>query len=149
MSSEAADVNLENEKPVKKASAKKVVKSKKGKTEKAKQSKRGTIKFTINCTVPVKDEIFDMASFEKFLHDRIKVNGKAGVLGDAVSIATEATNVNVTAKNAFSKRYLKYLTKKFLKKQNLRDYVRVIAGNRNGYDLRYFNIHNEEEEEAQ
>ena len=39
-------------------------------------------------------------------------------------------------------RYLKYLTKKFLKKHNVRDWLRVIASNkeRNVYELRYFNI---------
>lgn len=47
-------------------------------------------------------------------------------------------------------RYLKYLTKKYLKKHNVRDWLRVIASNkdRNVYELRYFNIaENEGEEE--
>lgn len=47
-------------------------------------------------------------------------------------------------------RYLKYLTKKYLKKNNVRDWLRVIASNkdRNVYELRYFNIaENEGEEE--
>ena len=47
-------------------------------------------------------------------------------------------------------RYLKYLTKKYLKKHNVRDWLRVIAANkdRNLYELRYFNIaENEGEEE--
>jgi hypothetical protein len=39
-----------------------------------------------------------------------------------------------------------YLAKKFLKKQQLRDYIRVIAKTKNGYFLRYFNFHGEEEE---
>ncbi|KAF9622142.1 hypothetical protein IFM89_029426 [Coptis chinensis] len=46
--------------------------------------------------------------------------------------------------------YLKYLTKKYLKKHNVRDWLRVIASNkeRNVYELRYFNIaENEGEEE--
>jgi len=78
---------------------------------------------------------------EKFLHDRIKVNGKAGVLGDAVKITREKTKINVTAVAPFSKRYLKYLTKKYLKKQQLRDWLRVVATNKTTYQLRYFNIH--------
>lgn len=41
-----------------------------------------------------------------------------------------------------------YLTKKFLKKQLLRDYIRVIARTKNGYFLRYFNFHNSEDQEA-
>ncbi|KAJ8643430.1 hypothetical protein MRB53_005178 [Persea americana] len=46
--------------------------------------------------------------------------------------------------------YLKYLTKKYLKKHNVRDWLRVIASNkdRNVYELRYFNIaENEADEE--
>jgi len=35
-----------------------------------------------------------------------------------------------------------------LKKQLLRDYIRVIARAKTGYFLRYFNFHNEEEGEA-
>ena len=41
-----------------------------------------------------------------------------------------------------SSRYLKYLTKKYLKKQQLRDYLHVVAPNglKNNYELRYFNM---------
>ena len=44
-------------------------------------------------------------------------------------------------------RYLKYLTKKFLK-NNLRDYIRVVATNRANYELRYFQINPAEEDES-
>ena len=43
-------------------------------------------------------------------------------------------------------RYLKYLTKKFLKKNQLRDYVRVVSCNKTGYELRYLHINVAEEE---
>merc|ERR1719473_424103 len=115
---------------------------------KAKTKKGGkavkTTKFTIDCSEPVEDDIFDIASFEKFLHDRIKINGKTGVLGDSVTIVREGSAIHVTCKIAFSKRYLKYLTKKFLKKQLLRDYIRVIAKDQNTYYLRFFNFHNDD-----
>ncbi|KAG0572778.1 hypothetical protein KC19_VG124200 [Ceratodon purpureus] len=105
--------------------------------------------FTIDCGKPVEDKIMDIASFEKFLHDRIKVDGKAGVLGSAVTIAREKNRISVTSESVFSKRYLKYLTKKYLKKHNVRDWLRVIASNkdRNMYELRYFNIADNEAEE--
>jgi len=48
---------------------------------------------------------------------------------------------------AFSKRYLKYLTKKYLKKNNLRDWLRVVASTKDSYELRYFQINNEEDED--
>ncbi len=40
-----------------------------------------------------------------------------------------------------------YLTKKFLKKHSLRDYIRVVADSKSSYDLRYFSIQNDEADE--
>mmetsp|Transcript_6666 Transcript_6666/g.9021 ORF Transcript_6666/g.9021 Transcript_6666/m.9021 type:complete len:124 (-) Transcript_6666:118-489(-) len=120
-------------------------------TKGKKTGKKQTAKFVIDCFAPVEDRVLDPASFEKFLHDRIKVNGKAGDLGDAVTITRDKTKIIVTAVLPFSKRYLKYLTKKYLKKQQLRDYLHVIATNKSTYELRYFSINDDaegEEEEA-
>ncbi|XP_077211288.1 large ribosomal subunit protein eL22y-like [Tasmannia lanceolata] len=106
--------------------------------------------FTIDCAKPVEDKIMDIASLEKFLQERIKVGGKAGALGDSITISRTKDKISVTSENPISKRYLKYLTKKYLKKHNVRDWLRVIASNkdRNMYELRYFNIaENEAEEE--
>lgn len=110
-------------------------------TKGKKVAKKQVLKFTIDCTIPVDDHVLDVASFEKFLHDRIKVGGKVGVLGDIVKITREKTKLQVAAVAPFSKRYLKYLTKKYLKKQQLRDYLHVIASDKQTYELRYFNIH--------
>jgi len=48
--------------------------------------------------------------------------------------------LTVTANIPFSKRYLKYLTEKFLKKSTLRDYLRVVASSKDVYELRFYNI---------
>jgi len=109
-------------------------------------SKSVNLKFTIDCSEPAADEIFDIAAFEKFLHDHIKIGGKIGVLGDSVTISKEGSIITITSKTHFSKRYFKYLTKKFLKKQLLRDYIRVISRTKQGYFLRYFNFNPAEEE---
>jgi len=104
--------------------------------------------FAIDCKEPVEDDIFDIASFEKFLHERVKVQNKTGNLGEAIAIQRTGSTVNVTVnKSDFSKRYLKYLTKKFLKRQLLRDYIRVIARSRDSYFLKYFNFQKQEAEE--
>lgn len=64
-----------------------------------------------------------------------------------IEIAQEGKyQVVATAKTALSKRYLKYLTKKYLKRNSLRDWLRVVASNKNAYELRYFQIQDEEEE---
>jgi large subunit ribosomal protein L22e len=70
-------------------------------------------------------------------------------LGDSVKVSRDKTRVTVTSEIPMSKRYLKYLTKKFLKKHNVRDWLRVIASNkdRSVYELRYFNIADQAEDE--
>ncbi|KAF3322776.1 60S ribosomal protein L22-2-like protein [Carex littledalei] len=113
--------------------------------------KKGSSTFVIDCAKPVEDKIMDIASLEKFLQERIKVaGGKAGALGDAVTVSRDKNKITVNSEGPFSKRYLKYLTKKYLKKHNVRDWLRVISSNkdRSVYELRYFNIaENEGEEE--
>jgi large subunit ribosomal protein L22e len=42
---------------------------------------------------------------------------------------------------------VQYLTKKFLKKHSLRDYIRVVADSKSSYDLRYFSSQNDEADE--
>ncbi|CAG7878322.1 unnamed protein product [Brassica rapa] len=94
----------------------------------AKGKKKG-VSFSIDCSKPVDDKIMEIASLEKFLQERIKVGGKAGALGDSVTITREKNKIT---------------------KHNVRDWLRVIAANkdRNLYELRYFNIaENEGEEE--
>ena len=86
-------------------------------------------------------------SQEKFLLDRIKVGGKVGNLGDLVSVSRDKAKVLVSADTALSKRYLKYLSKKYLKKQQLRDWLHVIASSKTSYELRYYNIHEQDAEE--
>ena len=48
--------------------------------------------------------------------------------------------ITVVSEKQFSKRYLKYLTKKQLKKNNLRDWLPVVASDRETYELCYFQI---------
>ncbi|KAI0318494.1 ribosomal protein L22e [Amylostereum chailletii] len=105
-------------------------------------------KFVIDYSRPASDGLFDGAAFEKFLHDRIKVEGKAGQLGDNIKIHREGDKqITVTSSIHFSKRYLKYLTKKFLKKNTLRDYLRVVASSKDVYQLKFYNIEGPEEDD--
>jgi large subunit ribosomal protein L22e len=88
-----------------------------------------------------------LAPQEKFLREKIKVGGKAGALGSEVKVDRDGAKVTVTTA-AHPKRYLKYLAKKYLKKNQLREYLRVVAvnkkENKGGYELRYFRINEEE-----
>ncbi|KAF4637571.1 hypothetical protein G7Y89_g511 [Cudoniella acicularis] len=117
-------------------------KSSKGKSAKV------TKKFIINASQPAGDKIFDVSAFEKFLQDKIKVDGRVGNLGDVVQISQVGDGkIEVIAHINFSGRYLKYLTKKFLKKQQLRDWLRVVSTSKGVYELRFFNVVNDDAEE--
>merc|ERR1711957_203853 len=97
------------------------------------KSKSNTRKFTINCAAPVDDGILDIASFSQYLLEHIKVEAAK-------------SNLLVNSEIALSKRYLKYLTKRYLKKNNLREWLRVVAEDKTSYTLKYFNINNDDEE---
>ncbi|MCJ1390563.1 60S ribosomal protein L22 [Xylographa bjoerkii] len=114
---------------------------------KSKNVKGGKVtkKFIINASQPASDKIFDVSAFEKFLHDKVKVDGRVGNLGDTVQISQQGEGkIEVVAHTEFSGRYLKYLTKKFLKKQQLRDWLRVVSTSKGVYELRFFNVVNDD-----
>lgn len=105
------------------------------------------LKFTIDCTQPLEDNVLIMKDFEEFLRKRIKIHGKTGHLGDDVVVKGDSKSLEVNSSIPFSKRYLKYLTKKYLKKQQLRDYLHVVATSKNTYQVKYFNIQQDELDE--
>ncbi|KAK3360044.1 ribosomal protein L22e [Lasiosphaeria hispida] len=119
----------------------------------AKKSGKGkapktTKKFIINASQPASDKIFDVSAFEKFLNEKIKVEGRVGNLGEIIKISqTGDGKIEIIAHNELSGRYLKYLTKKFLKKMQLRDWLRVVSTSKGVYELKFFNVVNDEAEE--
>merc|ERR1712243_297101 len=115
-------------------------------TSKSKRAskKKSTLTFNIDCTHPVEDGIMKVDDLKEFLEGRIKVEGKLNNL-DQVNLEALKNKVTVVADRPLSKRYLKYLTKKYLKKNNLRDWLRVVASSHTDYELRYLQINNEDE----
>jgi large subunit ribosomal protein L22e len=132
------------------AAPKKAVLKGKSTTTGGKKKKIST-RFVIDCTLPAEDQLFNCADFEKFLKERIKVQGKTGNFGNSLSIERGDKNSKIVISGSIplSKRYLKYLTKKYLKKNLLRDTLRVISTSREGYELRYFQIGNDADEEEE
>jgi large subunit ribosomal protein L22e len=51
----------------------------------------------------------------------------------------------VVSEKQFSKKYLKYLTKKYLKKYNLCNWLPVVAFDKEIYELCYFQINQDED----
>jgi len=82
------------------------------------KKKKVASKFTIDCSLPAEDQLLNANDFEKFLKERIKIQGKVGQLANQVTFerGDKPSKVVVNANIAFSKRYLKYLTKKYLRR---------------------------------
>uniref|UniRef100_A0A8C6EV98 Large ribosomal subunit protein eL22 n=1 Tax=Marmota marmota marmota TaxID=9994 RepID=A0A8C6EV98_MARMA len=103
------------------------------------------LKFTLHCTYPVEDGIMNATNFKQFLQERIKMNGKAGNLGrGVVTIRRSKSKITETSEVTFSKRYLKYLTRKII---YLHDWLCIAANIKESYELRYFQINQDEKEE--
>ncbi|CAD8086260.1 unnamed protein product [Paramecium primaurelia] len=111
------------------------------------KAKNLNLKFVIDCTEPKEDKVLNLDEFVSYLQSRIKVQGKTGNLGNDVTVAAEQEKVVVTSTIPFSKRYLKYLTKKYLKQETLREYLYVHSLDKATYQLKYFNVGQDEEEQ--
>ncbi|KAF0989545.1 hypothetical protein HZS_2721 [Henneguya salminicola] len=118
-------------------------------TKNVQPKKTKTTRYCIDCTRCVEDKIIHLPDFVDFLKTRIKVNGKINNLGSNVVITASTGKITVSSNIPISKRSLKYFSKKFLKRRQLRDWVRVISSSKNGYELRYFHIASDAEDEAQ
>jgi large subunit ribosomal protein L22e len=81
------------------------------------------------------------------LKERFKLNGKTNNWGGQVTFERQKMKVYVNSDVHFSKRYLKYLTKKYLKKNSLRDWIRVVSNDKDLYELRYFRISSNDDDE--
>lgn len=139
------------------------------------KKKKIQLRFAIDCTNIAEDSIMDVADFvsicnytlllkqadwlllmkfrmslfqqEKYLLEHIKVNGKVNNLGNNVTLERQKMKVVVNSDVHFSKAYLKYLTKRYLKKNSLRDWIRVVANDKDSYELRYFRISSNDDDE--
>lgn len=98
--------------------------------------------FTVDCASPVSDKFFELADFVEYLQKHMKVGKLRNNLANKVQIESDANEkqVKVTASVKYSKRAVRYYTRKFLKKQNLRDRFRVIATGATSYELRPYRV---------
>lgn len=103
-------------------------------------------KLSIDFDQPVTNSLLSLETAKKFLEQNIKVNGLKGKLGESVKVSTteknskQKNNVVVQVDNAmkFSKRYIKYLVKKFLKRENINLYLRCISSGPGSYLVKIF-----------
>jgi large subunit ribosomal protein L22e len=103
-------------------------------------------KFTIDFNQAVNNNLLSVEAAVKYLNQNIKVGGLKSKLGDSVIVSStdkkdkQKNSLVVQADNTmkFSKRYVKYLIKKFLKRENVSLYLRVISNGPNSYLVKLF-----------
>ena len=101
-------------------------------------------KFVVDVAAPVENDVFDQESYVKYLVEHVKVDGIVGNLGNDISITAESDNKVVVV---VSGKYLKYLTKKYLKKNQIRDWIRFVSVKQNQYKLQFYAVAEDDEEE--
>eukprot|EP01022_Parablepharisma_sp_SALTPOND_P004814 TRINITY_DN121026_c2_g1_i1.p4 TRINITY_DN121026_c2_g1~~TRINITY_DN121026_c2_g1_i1.p4 ORF type:complete len:189 (+),score=54.68 TRINITY_DN121026_c2_g1_i1:1774-2340(+) len=127
--------------------ADKAEKARKAAERRAAEKEKKKSAYTIDCTLPVKDKVFQAKELVEYFLNRIKVAGKTKNLGKSVGIACDdGKKIKVNAEIPLAKRYLKYLAKKFLKKQEVRDYLRLVAPNKSSYEFKYFKMESGEQD---
>jgi large subunit ribosomal protein L22e len=103
-------------------------------------------KFHVDLNQAVSNNLLSVEAAVKYLRQNIKVNGLKNKLSDSVQVDStdkkdkQKNSIVVSVDNTmkFSKRYVKYLIKKFLKRENISLYLRVISSGSNGYLVKLF-----------
>ena len=109
--------------------------------------KQKTLKYNVDLSLPIQDDLVVAKEFVDFLKTTIKVEGKKGNLGESISVSMNENKVNIVSKIPLRKRYLKYLTKKYLKKNDILDYLRVIASSKYTYIVTYVKVNDDEDKQ--
>ncbi len=95
----------------------------------------------------VSNNLMSLDTAVKYFSQHVKVNGLKNKLEDFIKVSTSDKrdknrknnlNVQVDTKMKFAKRYIKYLVKKFLKRENISLYLRVVSNAPNSYVVKLY-----------
>lgn len=103
-------------------------------------------KFLVDFNPAITNNLLSLETAVSYLNSRIKLNGLTNKLGDKIEV--NATDKKEKQKNTvvvavdsnlqFSKRYIRYLVKKFLKKEGISSFLRVISTGPQGFVVKMF-----------
>ena len=115
------------------------------KKEDAKDAKQKTYKrYTVDFNSPVDNNLLTLESALKYMQSNMKINGLKGKLGNTIKISITGKNdknkntliVSVDSQLQFSKRYIRYLVKKFLKREGIARFLTVSSTSPNAYTVK-------------
>jgi large subunit ribosomal protein L22e len=101
-------------------------------------------KYTVDFNSPVSSKLLSLESAVKYLISNIKVGGLKGKLGESVKVTQSSTSdkskncifVSVDTTLKFSKRYIRYLVKRFLKREGIVRFLTVSSTAPNAYTVK-------------
>merc|ERR1711868_53662 len=99
--------------------------------------------YYLDVSACVKDNIVELEDIESYFKTNMKIGPHSKTEhGEMLQIARQDTTGKILFKVRVQmhKRYIKYLAKKYLKKNQLRDYVRIVADCKHGFQARYIEI---------
>ena len=112
------------------------------KKDNKKETKQTTYKkYSVDFSNPLENKLLTLESVLKFLQNNMKLNGLKGKLGKTILINTDEKReksktsivISVDSSIKFSKRYIRYLVKKFLKKEGVAKYLTLTATSPSAY----------------
>ena len=110
-----------------------------------KDSKTATYKkYSVDFTNPLENKLLTLESVLKYLQTNMKLNGLKGKLGKSILINADEKRdknkncivISVDSSIKFSKRYIRYLVKKFLKKEGVAKYLTLSATSPSAYTVK-------------
>ena len=100
-------------------------------------------KFTVDFTSPLENKLLTLESVLHYLQTNMKLNGLKGKLGKTIMISMDDLKKNknvivisVDSSIKFSKRYIRYLVKKYLKKEGIAKYLTISATSPGAYAVK-------------
>ena len=112
------------------------------KKDNKKEAKQTTYKkYSVDFSNPLENKLLTLESVLKFLQNNMKLNGLKGKLGKTILVNTDEKReksktsivISVDSSIKFCKRYIRYLVKKFLKKEGVAKYLTLTATSPSAY----------------
>ena len=106
-------------------------------------------KFYVDFSEPLDNKLLSIESAMKYLSSNMKIDGLKGNLKDFVKISVDDKRnkkcllIQVVNQMQFSKKYIKYLVKKFLKREGIVKYLTVLSNSPNSYEVKVLKNNNE------
>ena len=106
-------------------------------------------KFYVDFSEPLDNKLLSIESAMKYLNSNMKIDGLKGNLKDFIKISVDDKRnkkcllIQVDNQMQFSKKYIKYLVKKFLKREGIVKYLTVLSSSPNSYEVKVLKNNNE------